>query len=61
VYQSPVQALAMRRKLVFFVGKAAFGGEITLAVLPGETTLAVLLDTALLIVVLWVVGTALAV
>lgn len=43
------------------MSKSAACGKIALAVLPGPPPLALLLNTALLIVVLWVVGTALAV
>ncbi len=56
-----MQALAMGSKLAFLVCQSSPCGEIALAILPGTASLAMLLDTAFFVVVLWVVGTALAV
>ncbi len=56
-----MQTLAMHSQLAFLVGESSSGGKIPLAILPGEAPLAMLLDAPFLIVVLWVVGTALAV
>ena len=61
MHEASVQALAMGRQLALFDGKASPGGEIATAVLPGEMPLAMFLNAALLIVVLGVVGAALAV
>jgi hypothetical protein len=59
--QASMQALAMRSKLAFVMYKSPSCCKIALAVLPDEPALAVLLDAPFFIVVLWVVGTALAV
>jgi hypothetical protein len=56
-----MQALAVGGKLAFLVGKSASRGKVAFAILPGEACLAMLLDTAFFVVVLWVVGTTLAV
>jgi hypothetical protein len=48
-------------ELAFPVGKASPRGKIAFAVLPGEASFPTLLDTAFLVVVLWIVGAALAV
>src|SRR5260221_11798267 len=61
VDQASMQALALGGELAFVVGKSPARGKIALTVLPGEPSLAVLFDAPLLIVVLRVVGTALAV
>src|SRR5258708_1985529 len=56
-----VQALAMGGKLAFLVGQSSPRGKVAVTVLPGEAALTVLLDTPFLVVVLRVVGAALAV
>ncbi len=61
VDQASMQALAMRGKLAFLMCQSSPRDKVALAVLPGEASLAMLLDTSLFVVVLRVVGTALAV
>jgi len=56
-----MQALAVRGKLAFLVGKSASRGKVALTILPGKALLAMLLDTSFFIVVLRVIGMALAV
>src|ERR1700687_6092837 len=51
----------MSRELALFAGKSSPCGKVALAVLPGKAPLAVLPDAALVVVVLWIVGAALAV
>ena len=51
----------MGRQLALFVGNPPSRGKIALAILPDKTPLATLLDAAFLVVVLWVIGAALAV
>jgi len=59
MHEPSMQARAMGGKLALLVGQSSPRGKVSLAVLPGEASLAVLLDTALFVVVLWVIGTAL--
>jgi hypothetical protein len=61
MHQAPVQALAMGSKLALLVRQSALGGKVTLAILPGEALPATLLDAPFLVIVLRVVGAALAV
>ena len=61
MHKPSMQALAMGGELAFLVGQSSPRGEIPFAILPGEASLAVLLDTSLFVVVLWIVGTTLAV
>src|SRR5258708_37082737 len=56
-----MQALAMGGELAFVVCQPSPRGKVALTVFPGKASLAVLLDTSFFVVVLWVVGTALAV
>jgi hypothetical protein len=61
VDQSPMQALAMGRKPALLMCKSASRSYVTLAILPRQALFAAFLDAAHLVVVLRVVGTALAV
>jgi hypothetical protein len=60
MHQSPVQALAIGSELAFLLRKPPSRGEVTSTVLPDEAPLTTLLDAPFLVIVLWVVGTALA-
>jgi hypothetical protein len=61
MHQAPVQALAMGSELAFLLRKPQSRGEVTSTVLPDEALLATLLDAPFPIIVLRVVGAALAV
>src|SRR5258708_31440433 len=61
IHKPSMQALAMSGKLASLMCQSSSRGEIALAILPGEAALAILLDAPFFVVVLLLVGDAVAV